>query len=153
MKFQTLITFVLTLIASSYNWAASINNSDFDTIITTKNCSIKIHSQTIVNGKNTSESKYIIINYSPTIETINEAESKNIKVDKLFFELIYDENCVLKSITVRKKGQLVNFNKEAELLCIELYNEIKKTEISKYFENNINGKCENVILPLKLTIQ
>ena len=153
MKTQRLLTLICVFILSFNNWATPINNVEFDTIIKTKNCQIKIHSQTSIEGKNTNKSKFISINYAPTSETLSEADSKNIKKDKVYFELVYDQNCILNAITIKKKGQLVNFNMEAELLCVELFNEIKKPEISKFFENNSSGKCENALMALTFYLE
>ncbi len=151
MKLKSIILLSLILFISGNYWATPIYKSKiiFDTIIYTKNCEINIHSE----KSETEESKFISIIYKPTIETLNEADLKKIKSDKVYFELNYDEKCLLKSIVIKKKGQLENFNKDSESFRIELFNEINNTKISKYFENKNNGKCENSILSLNLRIE
>ncbi len=146
------VVLLLFITFTSFDIFASLSNPiDFDTLIKTKNCEIKIHYSFDKDSTSFGSSKYVQVCFKPSDEVLAEAESKSIYEDKIYIKMSFDENCELKSIQVKKKGQLDKLNAQTEQICIELFNEIKDAKISKYFKNKNNGKCENVISCLKFS--
>ena len=136
------VVLLLFITFTSFDTFASLSNHIvLDTLIKTKNCEIKIHYSYDKDSTSFGSSKYVQVCFKPSDEVLAEAESKSIYEDKIYIEMSFDENCELKSIQVKKNRQLDKLNAQTEQICIELCNEIIKSNISKYFENKINGKC------------
>ncbi|MDH4471061.1 MAG: hypothetical protein QE487_00550 [Fluviicola sp.] len=140
---RSIILILLSLLVYQLTFAA-IDGKDTTIHLQTEHGDIRI------TGRTNSMFAQFAFKASETV--ILEAESKNITEDGLYAAFVFDQNCQLTSVVIKRTGVLESFNREAAVFCDEILRAVNENQLGQYLFSH-QTTCEESIFKIKFFIQ
>lgn len=119
---------------------AAIDGNDTTIHVQTEHGDIRISTRT--------NSMFAQFTFRASENVVLEAESKNITQDAVYAAFVFDQNCALTSVSIKRTGVLESFNQEAALFCDEILREVNEHQLGQYlFKHQEN--CEDSFFKIK----